>query len=257
MGKTIVLAHGLFGFGNLLEPIPSLVNYFNGVADHLRRQGHTVFEPQVNPIGSIDRRSQQLATAILNERSDGDRWHIIAHSMGGLDARAALANTSGLARRVATLVTIGTPHRGSPVADAIMNPSDPLAGHIPPFLMKHAGALRNLTTDACIPFDEKTHDVEGVRYIEVAGDASKGGSELILFQLAADIGRIKNQVNDGVVTKASALRSGREHPFDDWPVDHGGEIGWSRDSLIPVALRLPILPEPAHLSRYDAIVALL
>jgi hypothetical protein len=30
------------------------------------------------------------------------------------------------------------------VADAIKNPSDPLAGHIPPFLMKHAGALTAL-----------------------------------------------------------------------------------------------------------------
>ena len=32
---TIILAHGIFGFGDLLPGFPSLVNYFNGVEVHL------------------------------------------------------------------------------------------------------------------------------------------------------------------------------------------------------------------------------
>jgi len=67
--STIVLAHGLFGFGHLLpgflEFLPS-VHYFNGVADHLRKQNHTVLEPQVNPIGSIQGRGEQLADSNLD-----------------------------------------------------------------------------------------------------------------------------------------------------------------------------------------------
>ena len=62
--QTIVLAHGILGFGSL-PGMPSLLNYFNGVAAHLGQQGHTVIAPQVNPIGSIAQRGRQLAAAIL------------------------------------------------------------------------------------------------------------------------------------------------------------------------------------------------
>ena len=97
------------------------------------------------------------------------------------------------------------------------------------------GALHDLTTNSCIPFDENTTDVPGVRYIEVAGDASQGSHGLLLFDLAAKIGNITNETNDGVVTKSSALRQveGHQH-LQDWPVDHAGEIGWSHDSPLPI-----------------------
>jgi triacylglycerol lipase len=256
---TIVLAHGILGFGNLLG-VPTLVNYFNGVAAHLRRQGHTVLAPQVNPIGSVQQRGEQLAAAILRQLPESGEVHVIAHSMGGLDMRHALAHIPELAERVATLVTIGTPHRGSPVADAIADPTEPLFAHIPTFLVRmlerNAGGLHDLTTPVGIHFDETTPDVDGVRYLEVAGDASQGGHELYLFQLAAVIGRLQGAVNDGVVTRTSALRDGHEH-LDDWPVDHAGEIGWSFDSPVPIEIERPLVPPPPHFARYDAIVALL
>ena len=44
-----------------------------------------------------------------------DRVDVIAHSLGGLDARYALAKL-GLASRVRSLVTVGTPHHGTPLA---------------------------------------------------------------------------------------------------------------------------------------------
>src|SRR5207249_8887306 len=43
--------------------------------------------------------------------------NIVAHSMGGLDARYAISQL-GLGGRVASLITIGTPHLGTPLADA-------------------------------------------------------------------------------------------------------------------------------------------
>jgi triacylglycerol lipase len=177
--------------------------------------------------------------------------------MGGLDARQAITHIANVAERVATLVTIGTPHRGSPVADAIASRADPLLEHIPRFIVdqlpRDAGALRDLTTATGTRFDDATLDVQGVRYIEVAGDASQGGHELLLFQLAAAIGQLTGEVNDGVVTKASALRDGHEH-LDDWPVDHAGEVGWSLAQPAPVEIDIPFVPKPAHFARYDAIV---
>jgi hypothetical protein len=92
-----------------------------------------------------------------------------------------------------------------------------------------------------------------VRYINVAGDASRGSSELLIFQLAANIGNITGEINDGVVTRSSALRAGNQH-LDDWPVDHAGEIGWSSALLIPFRRQKAIAE---HLARYDDIIGLL
>jgi len=256
---TIILAHGILGFGSFAG-LPMPVHYFNGVAAHLGRQGYNVIAPQVNPVGSVAHRGDQLAKAILEQNVKSNNVHMITHSMGGLDARYALAHYPELAKFVRTLVTIGTPHRGSPVADAIADRTDPLFAHIPEFLIQqlenNAGALDDLTTRICIPFDETTLDVDGVRYMEVAGDASKGGHELFFFTLAAKIGSLKGEVNDGVVTRSSALRDGHEH-LDDWPVDHAGEIGWSFDSPVPIEFELPFIPTPPHFARYDAIVGAL
>jgi triacylglycerol lipase len=267
---TIVLVHGILGFGSIPR-VPLVAEYFNGVALHLRKQGHTVVAPTVDPIGSVAECGEQLATAILAEPlADGQKLHVIGHSMGGLDARHALSNigrdgiSQQVSARVQTLVTIGTPHRGSPVADAIAAGADDLLRSIPPFLVDalrdNAAALNDLTTPVATQVDQSTPDVPGVRYIEVAGDASKGGEELLFFQLAAAIGGIHG-VNDGLVTESSALRPGHEH-LEDWPTDHGGEIGWSRASPFPINLatlaliELGVLPAPPHLAWYDAIVDL-
>jgi triacylglycerol lipase len=258
--STIVLAHGVLGFGDelpgLLQRLPA-IHYFNGVADHLREQGHVVLEPQVDPTGSVKDRGDQLAEKILKQTAPGDKVHILAHSMGGLDARHAITNRKDLLVRVATLVTIGTPHRGSPVADAVQNESGPLLDQIPDLLRRklesNTEALRDLTTAVCSAFDDATPDVSSVKYINVAGDASKGGHELLLFQLAAVIGKITGEPNDGVVTKKSALRPNNQH-LNDWPMDHAGEIGWSSALLVPFLREQAIA---AHLARYDAIVAVL
>ena len=55
-----------------------------------------------------------------------DRVVIIAHSMGGLDARYMISRL-GMDDRVTALVTITTPHRGSPYADWCLHAPRPAA----------------------------------------------------------------------------------------------------------------------------------
>ena len=267
---NIVLAHGILGFDKLLPgPVPS-PHYFNGVAAHLTNRGHRVIEAKVDAIGSVEDRGNQLAE-ILKNAMPGEPLHIIAHSMGGLDARHAITNRNDIVTRVKTLVTIGTPHQGSPVADAIMKKAGTLFEAIPPVLfgqLKNSGkALHDLTIEASIPRDANTADQNGVRYIEVAGDAQKADSESFLFRMAAEIGKLTpGVVNDGVVTESSALRNKPEHQhLENWPVDHAGEIGWSNASAIPIEplLLIPfaenLLPQAVkqHLARYEMIAAVL
>jgi triacylglycerol lipase len=257
--ETIVLAHGLFGFGELVPGFQRL-NYFNQVADLLNQPDSqfNVIAPQVDPIGSIQVRGDALADAIRQKGGSG-RLHIVAHSMGGLDARHVIARCPDVAVRIATLVTIGTPHSGSPVADAIMNGADSIFGSLtqllPSKLTSQTDAIRNLTTDSCTQFNRTTPDSGAVRYINVAGDASRTDSELPFLKLAAKIGKITGEVNDGVVTRSSALRDGNEH-LPDWPLDHLGEIGWSLTTIaVDQARRSAALKE--HLDRYRAIINLL
>jgi triacylglycerol lipase len=251
---SLILAHGILGFGNPLG-LPLPVNYFNGVARHLRRSGHRVEEPGVNAVASIAERGNMLAQCILRlTLAPGERLHVIAHSMGGLDARFALAHVAGVKERVASLVTIGTPHAGSTVADAIAAGTGPIFDAVPSALKQAlTGGLYDLTTAGAARFNQSTGDVPGVRYIAIAGNAALGGNEMLLFRVAAAIGQQTNEINDGVVTKTSALRQGYED-VTDWPVDHAGEIGWTMP-LISADLPIPRLAAPPHFARYDDIVA--
>jgi triacylglycerol lipase len=259
--STIVLAHGIFGFTDLI-PGFSLINYFNGVQKHLERQGHVVIAPAVNPIGSIETRAKELVNKVLQDPNADTGMHIIAHSMGGLDARQALNTDDDFRQRISTLVTIGTPHLGSKVANVVMKAAGPLLLAIPGFLKStlhdNAGAIEELTTDYCAAFNQRTPDIQGIRYIEVAGDKSKTSTGFAFFEMAARAGGLNDEVNDGMVAKSSALRAieGHQH-LDDWPVDHVGEIGWSKDSLTPIDENVSMKLSPAaqqHLARYDDIV---
>ncbi|HEV7571951.1 MAG TPA: alpha/beta fold hydrolase [Thermoanaerobaculia bacterium] len=268
MGHTIVLAHGVLGFGDRSGPW-NPIHYFNGVKKYLEGLGHRVLVPEVSATGTIIDRGNDLASQILRAVSKDEKVHIIAHSMGGLDARHAITNVFKSPKPVATLITIGTPHRGSPVADAIETNTGPLVALIPPFILaalelrKNAGALHDLTTAGGREFDARTPDVEHVRYIQVAGNAARGGKELILFKLADAIADLKGEINDGVVTRSSALRlpdlsiGPEEHEnLDDWPGDHAAEVGWTLPSFGSVLSRV-LFQTPPHLKRYKELVAML
>jgi hypothetical protein len=60
-------------------------------------------------------RAYVAAVAAVNELEGGARIDVVAHSMGGLVARLALEDETTRAR-VATLVTMGTPHAGTHLA---------------------------------------------------------------------------------------------------------------------------------------------
>src|SRR5260370_3628695 len=81
--------------------------------------------PIVPPVGDVPTRASALAHQINDSFPQGP-IHIVAHSMGGLDARFVLSNNVlGLANqgRVVSLSTVSTPHRVSAIADLIVSPA--------------------------------------------------------------------------------------------------------------------------------------
>jgi triacylglycerol lipase len=118
--RTILLAHGLFGFGHIGE-----LDYFNGVRTCWPNGNEPLnfLVPTVAPTGGIDQRAKALRNTIANaftsdQLKAGKVVHVVAHSMGGLDARY-LISSKGLncGSWIRSLTTISTPHRGSPLAD--------------------------------------------------------------------------------------------------------------------------------------------
>src|SRR5215467_8709361 len=92
---NIVLAHGILGFGRI-SLLGAQIDYFNGVQEFLEGTfadiGVKVLVTQVNPVRGIHIRGEELTSQIQNALANGsldpdNKTHIVAHSMGGLDAR--------------------------------------------------------------------------------------------------------------------------------------------------------------------------
>src|SRR6185437_13876367 len=146
----VVLAHGFGGFDDVaLRGVR--IAYFRGVAERLRASGVDVHVLRVSPLAPIAARARQLAAQI--ERLGAERVNIVAHSMGGLDARYAIARL-GMAARVASLTTIGTPHHGTPLADVGSALLSGALGGVPPAV----GAIRDLCSRQMASFNREIDD---------------------------------------------------------------------------------------------------
>ena len=109
--RTVLLAHGLLGFSKI-GPVP----YFNGVQQYFDSDC-TFLTPGVAPAGAIRDRAAQLVHAIPPAlQRAGAAIHIVAHSMGGLDARVLISDHADW---FASLTTISTPNLGSQLADLV------------------------------------------------------------------------------------------------------------------------------------------
>ncbi|KAL9946658.1 hypothetical protein D7B24_007754 [Verticillium nonalfalfae] len=123
--NALVLAHGLLGFSEIRAPLQFLpaIHYWHGITDALQTLAPSlpIITPSVPPTGSIEQRAEALAAAIEAGAPRGRPVNIIAHSMGGLDARYMISRLRPAGLRVASLVTISTPHHGSAFADFMLH----------------------------------------------------------------------------------------------------------------------------------------
>jgi triacylglycerol esterase/lipase EstA (alpha/beta hydrolase family) len=91
--------------------------YWHFMSRALRRAGISHYAIDLEPVfAGIDQFVPQLYRRIeaICKQSGHDRLIIVAHSMGGLVARAYLRDHG--AARVARVITLGTPHRGTGLA---------------------------------------------------------------------------------------------------------------------------------------------
>lgn len=218
--QPIVLVHGLLGFDAFGAIGVEVIPYFRGIKRYLARAGNRVHVARMGPTSRVKRRAVQLRQ-YLDRVEPVEPIHLIAHSMGGLDSRYMISRL-GMAERVLTLTTLGTPHRGTAFADwglsrwgVVLEP--PLFRFFRPF-----PALTDLTTTSCQTFNERTVDAPKVRYFSV-GARYNGTWWGPHWRISARIIRDAEGDNDGLVSLQSA-RYGES--FDIWDGDHLTLANW-------------------------------
>lgn len=220
----IVLAHGLFGFaelklaGSYLPPI----HYWHGIKEALTAHGTEVLTATVPPSGSIEERAAKLREHIL-ANSKGRPVNIVAHSMGGLDARYMISK-SRQKRTVAqeqrkependinvrALVTIATPHHGSAYADYVLKQIGPdtlprLYNAWKRTTGLGTGAFSQLTRKYMDEeFNPRTRDDPDVRYFSYGAALKRKPPLLSPFRGSHGVVSREEGPNDGLVSVESA-----------------------------------------------------
>ena len=215
---AVVLAHGMAGFDSI--GIGDLrVAYFRRAARHLERSGYEVVTTRVPPVGALPARGEALAAAIC--ALPHERVTIIGHSMGGLDARWAISH--GAADRVAELVTIGTPHRGTPLADVLSRGKAARARSFAARLGLATDAIDWLTTWKLAELADEMQDANDVRYASIVGVATRARIHPLLLAPHLYLSRVAGP-NDGMVPEPSQ-RWGDVLAVER--MDHFAQIGWA------------------------------
>ncbi len=230
----VVLIHGLMGFDQIAVA-GQRRDYFRGVRDRLVALGADVQVIKVSPFAPVEVRAQQLTDAV--NALAAKKVNLIAHSLGGLDARYAISRLS-LAPKIASLVTIGTPHHGTPLADLGTRLGNLLSlRRVLESVGLNVNVFYGLTTQQMVLFNQQVPDAKGIWYSCLLASADKGLNPLLLPMhrlLRTQAGK-----NDGVVPFTSQ-RWGEV--LAEVEADHWAQIGWTQGFDAP-SLYVKILDE--------------
>lgn len=247
----ILLAHGIARFDILREiflresglaiaALPDQLHYFRGIKTHLTQNGFRVFHSDVEFAGPVELRAVQLSRRVedILVATNAPRLHIIAHSMGGLDSRHMIVDQPGMADKVASLTTIGTPHLGTSFADFGLT----LGGQL---LIRSLSEVLNLkgfetlTRDKRVAFNKRARNSEATNNVvyRAYGSFEERALTFLPLQTAWFIIHQAEGDNDGLVSLTSQLWTD-ELVADDGrtksvtqvrfpvPADHLNQVGW-------------------------------
>lgn len=211
----IMLMHGFGVLAGLRRG-----GHLHDAALFLRQYGIHAYAPNVASYNTVAVRSamwQDRLSHILEE-TGASKVNLIAHSMGGLDARFLISRL-GLHEHVASLVTVSTPHHGTEIANLMLRQPERLrkwAAEVANWLGSNAlddakadvlHALSELTPEhLTTEFNPSTPDHIDIRYWSYASQAGKETTTAInpFLMLFNTMLFQKEGLNDGMVSVSSA-----------------------------------------------------
>ena len=244
----VLFMHGMAG----TDAYFGALDYFFSLEDYLSIPGFEVRMGVVDAFGTVETRAPKWQSHIdeMIDSGLGRKVNLVGHSQGALDARwiAAFLDEE---RRIASIVSVGTPHHGTSVADlangsfdafnvdpltlnAVVSALGSLAGLTGAELVEQTAGL---TTEAMQMFNIEVLDVPGVYY------ASYSGHSCRLIDLACQ-SQMNGETVDLLFAPTLAFLEDAEGPNDgmssvesakwgDWQgeiaADHADEIGQIAD----------------------------
>lgn len=205
----ILLVHGA-GLRDLKWPV-----YWGRIPKTLEAGGAVLFYGKQDCWATIEENAKTLKSRIRDilEETGSEKINIIAHSKGGLEARM-VASSLGMGEKIASITTIGTPHRGSKTIDRIIKAPTSFF-NITSFAVNNWVGLigdtrpdfysvcRSFTTEYADRFNEENPDVTGIFYQSFSGTMKHPWSDINL-STANIVVKIIEGDNDGLVTVESA-----------------------------------------------------
>ncbi|MEL6612702.1 MAG: lipase [Bacteroidota bacterium] len=235
----------MHGFGAMANVVQCGV--LHNEAMYLRGRGVLAYAPHVNPYDTIQTRAEAWADRfkLIFRETGADRLNLIAFSSAGLDARF-LVDSLGYASRVASVITVACPHRGSPLAEwvlaqprwlktpaiAIMSSMGAAAyEHAPPSTVD---GLRELAPQSVLRrFDPLQTLPDPIYCASVSSRAGIGAPVAIQYVPLMVTNRLLYQlggINDGIVPTASMVWG---HHLGTVDADHAALVGMK---LVPGGL---------------------
>ncbi len=237
----LLMVHGVF-FRDF-----RYLNYWGRIPKELIRNGATVYYGQQQSAAAVEDSGKELAERIrqIVEETGCEKVNIIAHSKGGLDSRAAIAHC-GMARYVATLTTVNTPHRGCIFAEYLLGKApealrQKVAGAYNAALRKvgdpnpdFLAAVTDLTESACLRRNEVTPDDPGVIYESVMSYCKKARHGKFPLNMTYPVVKHFDGLNDGLVSVESAKWGERFtllEPEGTRGISHGDVVDLNRENI--------------------------
>lgn len=141
----IVLVPGIFAFDSI-----AAIDYWYKIPAALQSQGATVYVPKINAFDSSAKRGEALIAQLDNIRASSggkiSKFNLMGHSQGGITVRYVMNTRPDL---VASVTTMNTPHKGSPLADLVTGvaPASSLQGVAFTAFANAVGDLVNLLSN--------------------------------------------------------------------------------------------------------------
>ena len=229
----IVLMHGFGFFASMRRG-----GHLHHEALNLRSHGVAAYAPNVSAYETVRVRAEvwKKRLEFILEETGTDRLNVIAQSMGGLDARY-LISVLGMHDVIASLVTVSTPHRGSGIAELVLERPQRVrewtadffnwmgAISLPDATADFLTSVTELTPDyVCTQFNPHVQNHPSVRYYSYAGRAGKGTDVPInpVLQIQNRLLHAREGVNDGFVSLPSAEWGAFLGTID---ADHSQQVG--------------------------------